>query len=166
MAFLFRFQTHLHWTRLVLACPHQFRIKYPTLINTGTHMVVIRLARRGNKKNPFYHIVVADRRKPRDGRFIERVGYYNPMARGQDIRLQLEKERISHWLNQGAQTSLRVKHLIKKIKKSPEEAQKAGMRKGEFKRLQAEQAAKAQKKAVATEEPKAEETKEAPPAES
>ena len=88
-------------------------------------MVVIRLSRSGNKKNPFYHVVVADRRSPRDGRFIERVGYYNPMARGQDIRLQLKKERISHWISKGAQTSLHVKHLIKKLEKFSEETKKS-----------------------------------------
>ena len=108
-------------------------------------MVVIRLARGGNKKNPFYHVVVADRRSPRDGRFIERVGYYNPMARGQDIRLQLEKERISYWLSQGAQTSLHVKHLIKKLEKSSEAAKKNQMFKGESKDLQAKKSEKAQK---------------------
>ena len=80
-------------------------------------MVVIRLARRGSKKNHFYHVVVADQRSPRDGRFIERLGYYNPMARGHEIKLQLGKERISYWLNQGAQASLTVQHLIKKFEK-------------------------------------------------
>lgn len=127
-------------------------------------MVVIRLARRGSKKNPFYHIVVTDKRNPRDGRFIECVGYYNPMARGQNIRLQIERDRIAHWFNQGAQTSLRVQHLIKKLKKSPAEAQKGAMYKSEFKRLQAEQAAKIRKEGAATEELKAEETKETLPA--
>lgn len=77
-------------------------------------MVVIRLARGGAKKNPFYQVVVADSRYPRDGRFIERVGYFNPMARGQETRLTLEKGRIDHWINVGAKASERVKHLIKK----------------------------------------------------
>lgn len=120
-------------------------------------MVVIRLARGGSKKNPFYHIVVADKRKPRDGRFIERVGYYNPMARGQDIRLQLEKERVDYWLNHGAKASERVTHLIKKLTKAPEAAQKAGLRKGEVKKTQAEQSAKAQKKATKLAETESEE---------
>lgn len=106
-------------------------------------MVVIRLARGGSKKNPFYHIVVTDKRMPRDGRFIERVGYYNPMARGHDIRLHIEKDRIAYWLSQGAATSLRVKHLCKQLEKSSEEAQKGGLRKGELKRAQAEQYSKA-----------------------
>lgn len=91
-------------------------------------MVVIRLARGGSKKNPFYNIVVADRRKPRDGRFIERIGFYNPMARGEAVRLELLKERAEHWIAQGAQASARVNSLIKEhdlkaagveIKKTP-----------------------------------------------
>lgn len=123
-------------------------------------MVVIRLARGGSKKNPFYHIVVADCRHPRDGRFIEHVGYYNPMARGRDVQLQVEKERIAYWLDQGAQATLRVKHLIEKLEKSPEEAQKGSLRKGELKHLQAEQSAKAQKaQAKAAEEAAAEKAK-------
>lgn len=76
-------------------------------------MVVIRLARGGSKKNPFYHVVVADKRRSRDGRFIERVGYFDPMARGKATRLTLENDRISHWVAQGAQPSLRVYKLIK-----------------------------------------------------
>lgn len=110
-------------------------------------MVVIRLARGGSKKNPFYHLVVADRRMPRDGRFIERVGYYNPMARGKDIRLTLEKERLDYWVSQGAKPSERVAGLVKQFEKAPEEAQKAGMSRIEIKQRQAEESAKARKKA-------------------
>ena len=76
-------------------------------------MVVIRLSRGGAKKAPFYHVVVADKRQRRDGRFIERVGYFNPTARGKDTRLQLNAERISHWVSQGAQLSDRVSALHK-----------------------------------------------------
>ena len=76
-------------------------------------MVVIRLARTGAKKSPFYHLVVTDKRNARDGRFIERVGYFNPVARGQAVRLQLEKDRIDHWMGLGAQPSERVQSLIK-----------------------------------------------------
>ena len=76
-------------------------------------MVTIRLARGGAKKRPFYHVVVTDSRNRRDGRFIERVGFFNPIARGNEIRLNLRKERIQYWLNQGAQTSDRVASLIK-----------------------------------------------------
>lgn len=120
-------------------------------------MVVIRLSRGGSGKSAFYHVMVADRRKPRDGRFIECVGYYNPVARGQDIRLKLDNDRIQYWLSQGAQPSERVQFLITELEKSPETAQKAAPRKGEQKRLQAEQSLKAQKKAEAAK--KAEEAK-------
>lgn len=76
-------------------------------------MVVIRLSRTGVRKRPFYHMVVADKRRPRDGRFIERVGYYNPIASGKDIKIHVDFERIQHWVSQGAQPSDRVKHLLK-----------------------------------------------------
>lgn len=76
-------------------------------------MVTIRLSRGGSKKRPFYHITVADSRKSRDGRFIERVGFFNPIARGQEERLRLENDRIDHWVAQGAQMSERVAKLIK-----------------------------------------------------
>ncbi|MBA3980610.1 MAG: 30S ribosomal protein S16 [Alcanivorax sp.] len=80
-------------------------------------MVVIRLARGGSKKRPFYHVVVTDSRNARDGRFIERLGYFNPIARGGEIPLKLELERIDHWLGQGATPSDRVKSLIKECRK-------------------------------------------------
>ena len=80
-------------------------------------MVVIRLARGGSKKRPFYHVVVTDSRNARDGRFIERLGYFNPIARGGEIPLKLELERIDHWLSQGATPSDRVKGLIKESRK-------------------------------------------------
>ncbi len=76
-------------------------------------MVTIRLARAGAKKRPFYHIVAADSRNPRDGRYIERLGYFNPMATGQEQRLNLEQERVDYWLSQGAQPSERVAGLIR-----------------------------------------------------
>jgi small subunit ribosomal protein S16 len=76
-------------------------------------MVVIRLSRGGAKKRPFYHIVVADKQRSRDGRFIERLGYFNPIAAGKDVRLMLDVARAQHWISQGAQASDRVKHLIK-----------------------------------------------------
>lgn len=77
-------------------------------------MVVIRLSRTGAKKKPFYHIVVADSRKPRDGRFIERLGFYNPVARGKEEKLRLNEDRLAHWQKQGAQCSARVKSIVKK----------------------------------------------------
>lgn len=77
-------------------------------------MVVIRLARGGAKKNPFYRIVVADSRMRRDGRFIEQLGFHNPVARGQEIELNVDLERYNHWLAQGATPSERVASLVKK----------------------------------------------------
>ena len=74
-------------------------------------MVTIRLTRGGAKKRPFYHIVVTDSRKARDGRKIERVGFFNPMARGQEERLRLDLERVEYWKGVGAQLSDRVKTL-------------------------------------------------------
>ena len=76
-------------------------------------MVTIRLARAGAKKRPFYHIVVADSRKSRDGRYIERLGYYNPIAVGSEVELQVEQERVEYWLSQGARATDRVTALLK-----------------------------------------------------
>lgn len=80
-------------------------------------MVTIRLTRGGSKKRPFYSVVVTDSRNARDGRFIERVGYFNPQARGGEIRLRLEEERLNHWLSVGAQTSDRVNSLVREFRK-------------------------------------------------
>ena len=76
-------------------------------------MVIIRLARGGSKKRPFYHLTVTDSRKSRDGRFIERVGFFNPVARGQEESLRVDCDRVNFWLGQGAQTSERVAQLLK-----------------------------------------------------
>ena len=76
-------------------------------------MVTIRLSRTGAKKKPFYHVVVTDSRNKRDGRLIERLGFYNPSATGQDVPMKLDIERIKYWVSQGAQTSDRVARLIK-----------------------------------------------------
>ncbi|MCA1778883.1 MAG: 30S ribosomal protein S16 [Xanthomonadaceae bacterium] len=78
-------------------------------------MVKIRLARGGAKKQPFYHIVVTDSRNRRDGRYIERLGFFNPVARGQDERLRLDRERLDHWVGQGAQVSDRVSQLAVEV---------------------------------------------------
>jgi len=80
-------------------------------------MVSIRLARTGAKKRPFYHVVVADSRAPRDGRYIERVGFFNPVARGKEERLRLDNERIEYWRGQGAAPTERVSSLIKEAAK-------------------------------------------------
>jgi len=81
-------------------------------------MVTIRLSRGGAKKKPFYHVVVTDSRMPRDGRYIERLGYFNPMARGAEKNLEMSMDRIDHWVSQGAATSDRVKSLIKQVRKA------------------------------------------------
>ena len=75
-------------------------------------MVNIRLSRGGAKKKPFYHIVVADSRNKRDGRRIERIGFFNPMAKGQEERLRLDLERVDYWTGVGAQLSERVANLV------------------------------------------------------
>ena len=79
-------------------------------------MVIVRLARGGSKKRPFYSINVCDSRCRRDGRFIERIGYYNPMAAGQAVRLNVNQERLSYWQSQGAQLSETVARLVKEAK--------------------------------------------------
>lgn len=76
-------------------------------------MVVIRLARGGSKKRPFYNITVADSRMPRDGRFIERIGFFNPIARGQEERLRVDLERVQYWVGKGAKPSDKVASLLK-----------------------------------------------------
>ena len=79
-------------------------------------MVTIRLARGGAKKRPFYHIVVTDSRNRRDGRYIERLGFFNPIAAGGETRLHVEADRAEHWIGQGAQPSDRVSSLLKEFK--------------------------------------------------
>jgi small subunit ribosomal protein S16 len=81
-------------------------------------MVVIRLARGGAKKRPFYNIVVADSRERRDGRFIERVGFYNPVAAGGDQPLRVALDRVTHWAGVGAQLSPTVRRLVEQAKKA------------------------------------------------
>jgi small subunit ribosomal protein S16 len=75
-------------------------------------MVSIRLARGGSKKRPFYHISVSDSRRARDGRYIERVGFFNPVACGQEERLRVDRDRIEHWVSKGAKCSDRVAKLL------------------------------------------------------
>ncbi len=79
-------------------------------------MVVIRMARGGAKNRPFYNIVVADSRMPRDGRFIERVGFYNPKAPESELNFRIALDRVAHWVGQGALPSAAVKKLIKRGK--------------------------------------------------
>ncbi|TCP91145.1 SSU ribosomal protein S16P [Cricetibacter osteomyelitidis] len=81
-------------------------------------MVTIRLSRGGAKKRPFYQIVVADSRSPRDGRFIERVGFFNPLATGQAEPLRINLDRVDYWLSKGANLSDRVEALVKQARKA------------------------------------------------
>jgi small subunit ribosomal protein S16 len=85
-------------------------------------MVTIRLSRSGAKKRPFYHIVVTDSRNARDGRYLERLGFYNPIATGGEERLRFDQQRIEHWVSQGANTSERVAALMKQAAKQVEAA--------------------------------------------
>lgn len=80
-------------------------------------MVTIRLSRGGSKKRPFYHLSVTDSRSARNGRYIERVGFFNPVARGQEERLRINNERVDYWVSQGARLSERVAGLLKEQKK-------------------------------------------------
>ncbi len=83
-------------------------------------MVVIRLSRGGSKKTPFYNVVVADSRNRRDGRFIERVGFYNPSAKVATESLRIDEARVNHWKSNGAQLSDTVTRLVKTHAKGPE----------------------------------------------
>ncbi len=100
-------------------------------------MVVVRLAKSGAKKNPYYFITVADSRRPRDGGFIERLGFFNPSAKGSEERLRFNIERFDHWLTQGAQASDKVAELAKDARLSPDDLQA---------KLDAKQAKRTQKK--------------------
>ena len=81
-------------------------------------MVKIRLTRGGAKKRPFYHIIVTDQRSARDGRNIERVGYYNPVAAGNEKRIELDTDRVDHWVSKGAQMTDKVRNLYKEANKA------------------------------------------------
>lgn len=78
-------------------------------------MVKIRLTRGGAKKRPFYHIIVTDSRNKRDGRSIERLGFYNPVAQGNEKRVELNTERVDHWVSHGAQLTEKVSALVKEV---------------------------------------------------
>ena len=85
-------------------------------------MVKIRLSRGGAKGRPFYHVIVADERKARDGRNIERVGFFNPVAAGKEVRLQLDLDRVNDWIAKGAQPSEKVRTLLKEAGKQAKAA--------------------------------------------
>lgn len=76
-------------------------------------MVVIRLARGGAKKRPFYHIVAADKRRARDSKYLELLGYFNPISTEKEVGLLIERERVTHWVSKGAQLSDKVQALVK-----------------------------------------------------
>ena len=81
-------------------------------------MVIIRLSRSGSKKRPFYHVTVADSRVSRDGRFIERLGFYNPVARGAEQGARIDLDRVDYWVKQGAKMSERVENVVKAYRKA------------------------------------------------
>ena len=85
-------------------------------------MVKIRLSRGGAKGRPFYHVIVTDERNARDGRFIERVGFYNPVAAGKEVRLQLDTDKVNAWVAKGAQLSDKVRWLMKEAGKQAKTA--------------------------------------------
>ncbi len=107
-------------------------------------MVIVRLAKSGAKKNPYYFITVADSRKPRDGAFIERLGFFNPSAKGSEERMRFNLDRLDHWISNGAQLSDKVKELAKDARLSPEDLEKKLEAKKE-KKLQKKEALKAKK---------------------
>ena len=139
-------------------------------------MVIIRLSRGGSKKTPFYNVVVADSRNRRDGRFIERIGFYNPMAKIGTEALRIDNERVTHWKGHGALLSDSVNRLVKLHAKGPEaivalkkkDADKVEVRKAKEAAKKAEElkvamdAKEAEEKAKAAEAVAAPATEEAP----
>ena len=110
---------------MLAACPGSLRglqlSAYLAILATGQHedtMVKIRLTRGGAKKRPFYHIIVTDSRSARDGRNIERVGFYNPVAQGAEKRVELDVERVKYWVDNGAQLTDKVADLYKAAAKA------------------------------------------------
>ncbi|MDC0423473.1 30S ribosomal protein S16 [Methylophilaceae bacterium] len=130
-------------------------------------MVIIRLSRGGSKNRPYYNVVVADSRKRRDGRFIERVGFYNPMARDGAEALKLNSERITYWQSHGAQLSETMSRIVKLNIKGPEGL--VAMKKKDLEKAEAKKAKKTAEKAAAVaaaaEEAPAAAAEEAPAAE-
>ena len=108
-------------------------------------MVIIRLSRGGSKKNPFYNVVVADSRNRRDGRFIERIGFYSPMAKIGTEALRIDNERVTHWKGHGALLSDSVNRLVKLHAKGPEAI--VALKKKDADKVEARKAKEAAKKA-------------------
>lgn len=115
-------------------------------------MVTIRLARGGAKRRPFYGIMVADQRRSPRGRFIERVGFFNPRATGGEERLRVDMERVQYWVSQGAQPSDRVASLLKQYAKGPEAIEAETAKRDAKKAAQKAEAAKAEAAAVKAQE--------------
>ena len=130
------------------------------------NMVVIRLSRAGAKKRPFYHICVSDRRNKRDGRFIERIGFYNPIAKDSEEKIRFDNERYDHWTSVGAIPSDTVLMLMKRSKMTEEEIQKIEDKKtARQERKKQEKILKQQEEAAPAEEAPAAEAAEEAPAE-
>ena len=119
-------------------------------------MVKIRLARGGAKKKPFYSVVATDSRKRRDSGYIERLGYFNPVARGQEVRLTIEEDRIEYWTSKGAQISERVKQLIKEFKDPSIREKRVAVQEAKAEKVATAVAAKLATEAKVEEEAKAE----------
>ncbi len=120
-------------------------------------MVIIRLSRAGTKKRPFYHLVVTDSRNKRDGRYIERVGFFNPSGKESEEDIKIDQDRINYWLERGAQISDRVKKLLKLQGLSKEERDNLKSAKAEKRRVKRlEKKAKEEPKEEVKEEPKEE----------
>ena len=125
-------------------------------------MVIVRLAKSGAKKNPYYFITVADSRKPRDGAFIERLGFFNPSAKGSEERMRFNIERLDHWIAQGAQLSDKVNELAKDARLSSDELHEKLERKKDRRQkkkdlIKAKKVAELEAQAKEAEEAKAEE---------
>ena len=121
-------------------------------------MVKIRLSRAGANKRPFYHLVVTDSRNKRDGRYIERLGFYNPFGKEKEEDIRVDLDRVQFWVERGAQISDRVKKLLKLIKISKEDREKIKNLKQEKRKLKKHEAKLANQ--VPAEEAPAEEVKE------
>lgn len=119
-------------------------------------MVKIRLARGGAKKKPFYSIVATDSRKPRDSGYIERLGYFNPTARGGETRLKIENERLDYWKSKGAILSDRVKHLVKEYKNPEIYAKKLAKQQSKTETIEKKKEEEKQKLLAETEKAEAE----------
>ena len=128
-------------------------------------MVKIRLSRAGANKRPFYHLVVTDSRNKRDGRYIERLGFYNPFGKGKEEDIRVDLDRVQFWVERGAQISDRVKKLLKLIKISREDREKIKNLKQEKRKLKKHEAKLAnQAPAEEVKEEAKEEAKEETPA--